>query len=445
MPGTPSEGIRTVIVPHRLEPGLLRALQDVRGAVNRLAPDWRGHPDESRFTATKRSYPALRARYPHLAAAWAITIANETSATLRVWDRTLRRVRRADPVRFGRMQKVMPHRRTLKASLHHHLFHWDPSAQRLRLSLRPGTRIYIDLVAVGNPLFRKYGEVSNWRFGLALTPFALIFNFRIPRTLQSGDQDAGIDLNLRSADIATSDGCTQRIDLRPITRMQERMVEKRQSIQRSISKDLRHQRAVLRRYHGREKRRVTPLLHQTANELLEKVGERTLIFEDLSQTTESTIRRSWGRDGPGMRRRLSAWTHGRLAEIVAYKARTPIVWVNPEGTSQECPRCGGQLALPSEGKGRSKGPMTRQTVCGECGGVWHRDAAAAIVILTRGRRILRGAAVPPSARNALLEAATWRSKEGYDASHPPPSGLPVEPTKEDDAKSRTPGASKVSG
>ncbi|MCI4353077.1 MAG: transposase [Thermoplasmata archaeon] len=109
--------------------------------------------------------------------------------------------------------------------------------------------------------------------------------------------------------------------------------------------------------------------------------------------------------------------------------------MNPEGTSSECPRCGGHLALPSGGKARSRGPMTRQTVCGECGGAWHRDAAAAIVILARGRRLLRGATVPPSARTALLEAATWRLREGNRVSGPSYSGLTVEPMKGDDAKS----------
>ncbi|MGA7860582.1 MAG: transposase, partial [Thermoplasmata archaeon] len=285
------------------------------------------------------------------------------------------------------MQAATPRRRRLKASLHPNLFRWDRSLAHLTIRVRPGVRVGIDLSSVANPLFYKYGEASGWRFGLSLTPHALLFHFRTPRRSQNSDSEAGVDLNLHSADIATSDGVLTRVDLRPIARIQERMTTKRQSIQREISKDLRHQRAVLRRYHRREAHRVTPLLHRASNELLEKVGKRTLVFEDLSNTTESVLRRGWGREGPILRRRLSAWAHGRLAEIVSYKAHTPIVWVNPEGTSSECPRCGGQLALPSGGRDRSKGPMTRQTVCGKCGGAWHRDAAAAIVILTRGRRI----------------------------------------------------------
>ncbi|MCI4348345.1 MAG: zinc ribbon domain-containing protein [Thermoplasmata archaeon] len=438
MPPSSDTTIRTVVLPHLPEPDLVRALLDVRSAVNHLLPDWRAHPQESRFDATKRVYPLLRARYPHLASGWAITMTNETSAVLHAWDRSLRRARRLDPARFERMQRAMPHRRRLKASLHHHLFRWDTPAHRLTLTLRPGVYVRFDLSRVVHPLFWKHGSASNWNFGLSVTPSALLFHFHVPHRRLAPPHDAGVDLNFQSADIATSDGQVGQVDLRPITRIQVRMVRKRQSIQRAISKDLRHQRAVLRRYHRREQRRVTPLLHRAANDLLEKVDDRVLVMEDLSSTTESILQRRGGHEGPALRRRLSAWTHGRLAEIVSYKARTPIVWLNPKGTSQECPRCGGQLALPSEGRERSHGPMTRQTVCGECGGVWHRDRAAAIVILTRGRRLLRGATVPPGARNALLEAATWRRREEGGVNRPARSGLAVEPMREDDAKFGTP-------
>jgi transposase len=109
------------------------------------------------------------------------------------------------------------------------------------------------------------------------------------------------------------------------------MSAKRRSIQKHIDTDLRHQHAVLRRYGRREHHRVTPLLHRTANELLSQSGSRFLVFEDLTHATETILRRSLHHRTRETRRRVSAWTHGRLAEIVSYKARTPILWVNPEG------------------------------------------------------------------------------------------------------------------
>ncbi len=64
--------------------------------------------------------------------------------------------------------------------------------------------------------------------------------------------------------------------------------------------------------------------------------------------------------------------------------------------------------------------------------------AAAIAILARGRRLLRGAAVPPSARSALLEAATWRPGPSEPFAVPSDPGLAAAPRREDDAKSRDP-------
>ncbi|MGA7861415.1 MAG: hypothetical protein WCB19_06115, partial [Thermoplasmata archaeon] len=72
----------------------------------------------------------------------------------------------------------------------------------------------------------------------------------------------------------------------------------------------------------------------------------------------------------------------------------------------------------------------RRGDCGSCQGSWHRDRAAAIVILDRGLDVLRGAAPPPSARNALLEAASWRPAVDDEST----LGPTTRPTKEDDAK-----------
>jgi putative transposase len=344
------------------------------------------------------------------------------------------------------MRRALPCRRALKASLHRSLFRWNAVTAELDVSVRPQSHVRIDLSSVPNPLFRRYGEASGWEFGLTLTPRSLLFHFQVPHPITAPDSATGIDVNVQSADLATSDGVLSLVDLRPVTRVQERMVRKRQSIQRHISKDLRHQRAVLRRYRRRETQRVTPLLHGAANSLLAKAGTSTLVFENLNDATDAILRRGKGQTGPVLRRRLSAWTHGRLVELVNYKARTRIVWVNPEGTSQECPRCGGRLALPSEGRGKSgRDRMTRRVVCGECGGEWHRDAAAAIAVLARGCRILRGAAVTPSARDALLKAAAWRrSEEGRQGDAPHPSST-AEPMNGDDAKFERPGGSRVSG
>ncbi|MGD0587343.1 MAG: transposase [Thermoplasmata archaeon] len=405
--------IRTVILPFTAPPQLLRALFDVRSAVNRIIPDWRKHIEESRFDATKRWYPVLRRAYGHLAASWAIISCNEASATLNTWDGILRYTRQRDPAKFERIRNQLPRRVRLKASLHKDIYRLRGGI--LDITVRPKGHVRIDLRGTKNPLFWRYLEASGGTFGLTVTDRKLAFNFRLPLRPLMAQESVGVDLNMPSADFATSDGEVGSVSLRLITQVQGAMNRKRQSIQRTIPIDLDAQRRVLKRYRGRERNRVMPILHRVANELLAKAGEKNIVLEDLSRTTEGCERTATNGE---QRRRLSVWTHGQFTRIVTYKARTAVVRVNPRGTSSECPRCGGPLAHPE----------WRRASCGNCQGEWHRDRGAAIVILERGLMTLRGATLPPRARNALLEAAVWRP-----GSETIP-GLRAEPVMGDDAK-----------
>ncbi|MDE1835779.1 MAG: hypothetical protein KGJ23_04090 [Euryarchaeota archaeon] len=206
-----TKAVRTVVLPYLPDEGLLRALYDVSSAVNHLIPDWRAHPEESRFEATKRSYPRRRAHYEHLASSWAVTIANETSATLAAWDKLLRRARRHDPKKFARMKDVLPRRRNLKASLHRNLFRLDGKV--LDITLAHEWHVRIDLSDTRHPLFWSYLEESGGEFGLAVTDRKLVFNSRLPLEPSVHPESVGVDPNMPSADFATSVGRTGTVDL----------------------------------------------------------------------------------------------------------------------------------------------------------------------------------------------------------------------------------------
>ncbi len=75
-------------------------------------------------------------------------------------------------------------------------------------------------------------------------------------------------------------------------------------------------------------------------------------------------------------------------------------------------------------------PSCRRSTCETGQSSWHRDRAAVIGILSPGLGVLRGAPPPPSARDALLEAAAWRP-DVDDESGPGPR---AEPMRGDDAK-----------
>jgi len=424
-----SQVFRTVVVPHSAGPELYRVLLEVRSAVNSLVVDWMSHPAESRLDASRRSFLDLRARYPHLDAGWCTTITTETLAVLNAWDRSLRRARRQDLQRFDRMVRSVPRRKRLKAGLRSSLFALRNG--QLRIRLHQDRQVIIDLTHVQNPLFAKYGMASRWTFGLTVTPTRLLFHFRIPHEVHEASGVAGIDLNFEQAVIACSDGTARAIDLTPVLRIQSRMARKRASVARNISKDQRHQKMVLRRYGRRERRRTDAALHQISNDLVRTIGDRAVVIEDLTDVTHDALHRDLR--SPESRDRLSRWTHGRLVSMFSYKLNTPMVRVNPEGTSRECPRCGGHTAPPREERAfvsratRQPSRMSRRTTCEACGAEWHRDVAAAIAVLARGFSFLRGATVPQSARDALLKAAEWRSIDGRLW------GPIAEPVKGDDA------------
>ncbi|HZY70407.1 MAG TPA: transposase [Thermoplasmata archaeon] len=377
--------------------------------MNQLIPDWRARSDEHRYELTRRSYRELRARYAHLAAQWSLAICNEARATLSVWDKMLRRARRHDPEKFAKVRTEVPRRQRLKTSLPPDLYRLKGSV--IDITINKNLHVGLDASNFRNPLFWRYLDASCGDFGLAVTDRALIFNFRIPHEQPEVSATAGVDLNMPSADVATSDGRVESVDLRAISRVQGAMARKRCSVRLTIPKDLRAQHRVLRRRKNRERNRVRNLLHQAANELVDKIGRRNIVFEDLSETTEELLKktkrarkRSNRKRTPKQdeanerRRRLSVWTHGQFQRIVAYKARTAVVRVNPRGTSSTCPRCGGALHHPT----------WRRSDCGNCQSAFHRDRAAAIVILEREIGALRGDPPPPRARNALLETAAWR-------------------------------------
>jgi len=338
----------------------------------------------------------------------------------------LRRARRHNPETYEKLRKTLPHRERLKASLGRDLYRLR--GKILDITIHPDQHVRIDMSETRNLLFWRYLEESEREFGLTVTDRKLVFHFRVPHAQPQVAECAGVDLNMPTADFATSDGTLDFVDLTGITRVQGAMARKREKIQATLSADQKARDRVLRRYRGRERNRVTPLLHRAANELLAKLGNRNIIFEDLTVTTEDLLqeRKKWrGRKNPGeARRRLSAWTHGRLQSIVGYKSNTTVLRVNPRGTSSECPQCGGALHHPS----------WRRSDCANCQSSWHRDRAAAIVILSRGMEALRGAAPPPSARNALREAAAWRPGVDKESDSGPTAGL----KNGDDAKSLNP-------
>jgi hypothetical protein len=159
---------------------------------------------------------------------------------------------------------------------------------------------------------------------LAITDRILMFSFRVPHIQPVAAESAGVDLNMPSADFATSDGVLDSVDLIEITRVQGAMARKRDKIRWSIPTDQKAQDRVFGRYRNRERDRLTPLLHRAAHELLAKVGSRNIIFENLTETTEELLKDKKKWEGEGiLRRRVESSPSGRTDDSNGLSATNP--------------------------------------------------------------------------------------------------------------------------
>ncbi len=201
----------------------------------------------------------------------------------------------------------------------------------------------------------------------------------------------GIDLNLRHAALVSDGGSAAEIRWDRLSNAQSRLQRVREGVQKAIPKNLRRQRRVLRHYAKRQRNVALDAVRKTVAPALVKAADgRNIIFEDLSANFGE---RGRSRD---LRRRLARWTHGLIQREVERRSPARVVYVNPRGTSQECPRCGGKVSHPA-------GRVSRCATCGE----FDRDLAASSIILGRGHRLLWGQPLAPSARASAAELARW--------------------------------------
>ncbi|MEM4102231.1 MAG: transposase [Conexivisphaerales archaeon] len=122
----------------------------------------------------------------------------------------------------------------------------------------------------------------------------------------------------------------------------------------------------LRQARGRQKNRVNDALQKLTTEMVKENPGASFVFEDLNG-----IRASGNNKGRKFRTKLNRWPYRLYQKMIEYKSQ--YVYVNPRGTSSECPVCGDKLTA----WGISK--------CETCGVDYDRLASLAITL--RGLRL----------------------------------------------------------
>ena len=242
---------------------------------------------------------------------------------------------------------------------------------------------------------RQWTEWSKHPLGeITITPRTVVLPFQVPeRAKVVAQESVGIDLNLKRVNILSSDpdGPKIEIDIQPLARIQADCQRRREAIQKAVPTNLQKQRKLIQRLGHRQRNRTLDHIRRVvAPAIVTATGGRNIVFEDLSKTTQDCMPKGT----KAFRRKLSRWVHGLIQREVEQRSPATVVYVNPRGTSSECPWCGGPISHPK----------WRLGVCGTCG-AYDRDFMAGSNLVIRGHALLCGAPLPVSVRASVAERA----------------------------------------
>ena len=194
----------------------------------------------------------------------------------------------------------------------------------------------------------------------------------------------------REVEIYEPDGRAVAVDINEnnVTFGSEKRIEKIVTKERAIrtayflkrrrihSKPRLNEKPILRKYKGREWRRIKEIYHKVADKIIKVAREEeatTIILENL-RNIRRRIKKSRELNG-----RLHRWSFKRLQSIIEYKAKLNslhIVYVKAKGSSSYCPVCGGRL---------SPNGQYRRLRCEKCRFEEDRDVIAVLNLLKRYR------------------------------------------------------------
>ncbi len=243
----------------------------------------------------------------------------------------------------------------------------------VRIPTRPRHFIYLTLHASNYHLsFIDDPTLKRGQITLTDTALAIAFTKKAVETEARGRM--GIDVNERNVTWADSAGTVRKEDTSVVAELKERYKALRAKIAERTSKDRRIQRKLLSKYGRRERDRTTQALHRVTKRIVghAEANGQAIVMENL-RGIRKLYRRGNGQ-GPSFRGRMNSWTFREIQRQIEYKARwegVPVHYVDPRGTSRNCPKCGSSL-IQLEG---------RRLLCHSCKQTEDRDDIAAMNIM----------------------------------------------------------------
>ena len=253
----------------------------------------------------------------------------------------------------------------------------------VRVTLRPKEYVRIPI----NTENSHYEEYARGRPSeLLLTDSKVCLTFVVGKENKKplGRKLLASDLNFKSIDMTTatrqpspSSSCPVSftgVSMEPlnrIVRIQNDFSRRREELQRHVTNPQKRLKK-LRETGGRQRNRIRDALHKLSTRMVKENPDTTIVFEDLRN-----VRKSGENKGKRFRTYLNRWPYRMYQKFVDYKSPNRTLYVNPRGTSSECPVCGGKLEHPTWGVSR----------CVNCGVDYDRNRLASLAILCRGARL----------------------------------------------------------
>ncbi len=248
---------------------------------------------------------------------------------------------------------------------------------KMRITLQPNKYAWIP-INTANKHYEEYSRGKPSELLLTNNKVCLTFVMRNNKK-PLGATLAASDLNFRSLDTTSA---TRRPavtltgvmsePLHRIVQVQNDFSKRRKRLQLRIRNPLKRQKK-LRETRGRERNRIKDTLHKLSTKQVEENPDTSFIFENL----KGIRKRNGEVRSKLLRTYLNRWPYRMYQSMVDYKSPNKTIYVNPRGTSSECPVCGGRLEHPSWAVSR----------CKKCGVDYDRDRLASLAILCRGLRL----------------------------------------------------------
>ena len=263
---------------------------------------------------------------------------------------------------------------------------------KLRLTIRPNEYEYIDIVDKN----RKYNEYSKYKISeVLLTDNKACITFIIGSLNKPliNNNIIGFDLNFKTIDYTIIKDNeiveTNTIDTSDIAKTQRDYARKRTKIQRHIKNPEKRNRKLKESRH-RQRNIIRDKLQKLTTKIVNDNSDKTFVFENLTNIKKEGRKNKNNRNNKNnnedskasnknnkskrFRTDINTWPYRLFQRFIDYKSKNKTLYVNPEGTSSECPVCGGKL----------KHPIWKISECSNCGVNFNRNRLSSLSISVRG-------------------------------------------------------------